>query len=69
MSSYIKGTIAICVIGGLVLIVMIIIIVKMKRSRPRPVVYDDSDLMDPQKPDYGSLAINEAFDAEDQEFN
>jgi len=69
LSGYMKGTIAICVIGGLVLIIAIIVIIKMKRSRPRPVVYDDSDLMDPQKPDYGSLAINEAFEAEDQEFN
>jgi hypothetical protein len=33
------------------------------------VVYDDADLLDPQKPDYGTIAINEAFEAEEQEYN
>jgi len=69
MSGWIKGTIAIAVIGTFIIIVAIFAIVKMRRSRPRPVVYDDADLMDPQKPDYGTLAIKDAFDDQDQEFD
>jgi len=69
MSSWIKGTIAIAVIGTCVIIAAIFAIVKLRRSKPRPVVYDDADLMDPQKPDYGTLAIKEAFEAQDQEFD
>jgi hypothetical protein len=69
LSGFEKGTIAICVIGGILLIVAIIFIVKIRRSKPRPVVYDDADLLDPQKPDYGTIAINEAFEAEEQEYN
>jgi len=69
MSGFEKGTIAVCIIGGLILIVAIFFIIRIQRSKPRPVVYDDADLLDPQKPDYGTLAINEAFEAEEQEYN
>jgi len=69
MSGWIKGTIAIAVIGTFIIIVAIFAIIKMRRSKPRPVVYDDADLMDPQKPDYGTLAIREAFEDQDQEFD
>jgi len=69
LSNFEKGTIAICVVGGVIFIVAIIFIVKIRRSKPRPVVYDDADLLDPQKPDYGTMAINEAFEAEEQEYN
>jgi len=69
MSGWMKGTIAICVIGGLVIIAAVFFIIRTRRHKPRPVVYDDADLMEPQKPDYGSMAMGEAFADEDQEFN
>jgi len=69
LSSWKKGTIAASVIGSVALIVIIILIIKFRKSKPRPVVYDDADLLDPQKPDYGTIAINEAFEAEEQEYN
>lgn len=69
MSGFRKGTIAIAVVGTFLIIVAIIVIIKLRRSKPRPVVYDDADLMDPQKPDYGTMAINDAFEAQDQEYD
>jgi len=69
LSNYEKGTIAVGVVGGVVLIAAIFFIIRSRRTKRRPVVYDDTDLLDPQKPDYGTMAINEAFEAEEQEYN
>eukprot|EP00026_Physarum_polycephalum_P007000 Phypoly_transcript_07053.p2 GENE.Phypoly_transcript_07053~~Phypoly_transcript_07053.p2 ORF type:complete len:157 (+),score=26.50 Phypoly_transcript_07053:1116-1586(+) len=69
LSSWKKGTIAASVVGSVALIIVILLIIKFRKAKPRPVVYDDADLLDPQKPDYGTIAINEAFEAEEHEYN
>jgi len=67
LSLYAKGTIIVGVVGGVVGIVafgIFALLAKKLRQSPR---IDDTDLNDPSKPDYGSLAINEVIQQGDEE--
>jgi hypothetical protein len=68
ISGYLAGTIAISVIGSVFLIFAIIFMIRMSRASSPPMIYDDTDLMDPQKPDYGTIAINEVFDNDARDY-
>ncbi len=46
---------------------MLLTLLKKNRRTPKP-YYEDFDLMDPQKPDYGSIAINEIIEADEREY-
>jgi len=67
LSQWKIGTIVVVVVGGIIVIVSLVFIFKMYRPRRTPVNVednndDDDGVMDPQKPDYGSIAINEIFE-------
>jgi hypothetical protein len=68
ISDYKKAAIVVGVVGGAFIVVAVIFLVIMAKGSSKPVVYDDNDLMDPQKPDYGTLAINEIFATDERDF-
>lgn len=61
---YVDGAIAIGVVGAVAVILAIIFFVFQSRYR-NPIV--EPDLIDPNKPDYGAMAINEVIDEVDNE--
>jgi len=62
------GSIIVGTIGGSILIAVAIIAFYLWRHPRKPMAYDDTDLMDPQKPDYGSIAINEIFEDDGKDY-
>jgi len=61
------GTIIVGSVGGVILIAALIVVYFLWQNPKRP-VYDDSDPTDPQKPDYGSIAINEIFEDDEGDY-
>jgi len=57
------GTIVLSTLGSIAVVLLAGLMVYLwRREEKPPAVYDDSDMMDPRKPDYGAIAINEIFE-------
>jgi len=64
LSQWRIGTIVVAGVGGVIVIVSLVFIYKLWRRPRRQTIHDDHDILDPQKPDYGAIAIDEIFEDE-----